>query len=92
MARWHFHSLEAHLNARESVYTRNTMPRMTIEIDEALLEEARRVLGVRTKREAIERALQELVRQQRRRGIRAHAGRVELELTQETLRALRESR
>ncbi|GIW36855.1 MAG: hypothetical protein KatS3mg073_1000 [Meiothermus sp.] len=68
------------------------MPRMTIEIDEALLEEARRVLGVRTKREAIERALQELVRQQRRRGIRAHAGHVELELTQETLRALRESR
>lgn len=68
------------------------MPRMTIEIDEALLEEARRVLGVRTKREAIERALQELVRQQRRRGIRAHAGQVELELTQETLRTMRESR
>ncbi|MCX7741435.1 MAG: type II toxin-antitoxin system VapB family antitoxin [Meiothermus sp.] len=68
------------------------MPRMTIEIDAALLEEARRTLGVRTKREAIERALQELVRQQRRRAIRAHAGKVELELTQETLRALRESR
>jgi len=68
------------------------MPRMTIEIDEALLEEARRVLGVRTKREAIERALHELVRQQRRRDIRAHAGQVELELTQETLRTLRESR
>jgi Arc/MetJ family transcription regulator len=65
---------------------------MTIEIDAALLEEARRTLGVRTKREAIERALQELVRQQRRRAIRAHAGKVELELTQETLRALRESR
>jgi Arc/MetJ family transcription regulator len=68
------------------------MPRITIEIDEALLEEACRVLGVRTKREAIERALQELMRQQRRWGIRAHAGRVELELTQETLHALRESR
>lgn len=68
------------------------MPRMTIEIDAALLEEARRTLGVRTKREAIERALQELVRQRRRRAIRAHAGKVELELTQETLRALRESR
>jgi hypothetical protein len=42
---------------------------MTIEINEALLEEACRVLGVRTKREAIERALQELMRQQRRRDI-----------------------
>ncbi|WP_337870717.1 type II toxin-antitoxin system VapB family antitoxin [Meiothermus sp.] len=65
---------------------------MTIEIDAALLEEARRTLGVHTKREAIERALLELVRQQRRRAIRVHAGKVELELTQETLRALRESR
>ncbi|GIW31263.1 MAG: hypothetical protein KatS3mg071_1437 [Meiothermus sp.] len=80
------------VDARVYVYTRGTMPRMTIEIDAALLEEARRTLGVRTKREAIERALQELVRQQRRRAIRAHAGKVELELTQETLRALRESR
>ncbi|WP_084542129.1 type II toxin-antitoxin system VapB family antitoxin [Calidithermus chliarophilus] len=50
------------------------MPRITVETDEALLEEARRVLGVHTKREAIERALQELVRQQRRRAIRVHAG------------------
>jgi len=68
------------------------MPRMTFEINEALLEEARQILGVRTKREAIEQALQELVRQQRRRAIQAHAGQVELELTQETLRVLRESR
>lgn len=49
-------------------------------------------LRVRTKREAIERALQELVRQQRRRAIRAHAGQVEPELNQETLQKLWESR
>ncbi len=66
--------LEAHLNAPKSVYSQDTMPRITVETDEALLEEARRVLGVHTKREAIERALQELVRQQRRRAIRVHVG------------------
>ncbi|RIH90458.1 Bacterial antitoxin of type II TA system, VapB [Calidithermus terrae] len=74
MARWHFHSLEAHLNTRGQVCARSTVPRITVETDEALLEEARRVLGVHTKREAIERALQKLVRQQRRRAIRVHAG------------------
>jgi Arc/MetJ family transcription regulator len=68
------------------------MPRMTIEIDPALLEEARKVLGVRTKHEAIEQALWQLVRQQRVRDMRKHAGQVDLDLSQEDLQQLREDR
>lgn len=68
------------------------MARMTVAMDEQLLEEARRLSGAKTKREAIEIALRQLVRRLRRREMAAHAGTIELELTQEKLRRLREER
>ncbi len=68
------------------------MARMTVAIDEELLTEARQLSGAKTKKEAIEIALRELVRRFRRREVAAHAGTIELELTQEDLRRAREER
>lgn len=68
------------------------MARMTVAIDEELLEEARRLSGAKTKREAIEIALRQLVRRLRKQEISNHAGTIELALTQEKLRQLREER
>jgi Arc/MetJ family transcription regulator len=65
---------------------------MMVDVDAALLEEARMLLGVRTKREVIERALRELVRRARLARVAAHAGTVELALNQEELRRLRAER
>lgn len=65
---------------------------MTVAIDEELLTEARQLSGAKTKKEAIEIALRELVRRFRRREVAAHAGTIELELTQEDLRRAREER
>ncbi len=68
------------------------MARMTVMMDEGLLEEARRLSGAKTKREAIEIALRQLVCRLRRREMATHAGTIELELTQEELQRLREER
>lgn len=66
------------------------MARMTLTVDKWLLEEARRLSGAKTKRETVEIALRELVRRLRRREVAAHAGTLELDLSQEDLRRLRE--
>jgi Arc/MetJ family transcription regulator len=63
---------------------------MTITVDEALVEETRKALKVRTKAEAIRRALVEALRRRRLEQVLDHAGRVELDLDQERLRRLRE--
>lgn len=68
------------------------MARITVAIDDKLLAEARRLSGAKTKRKTIEIALQELVRRLRCWEVASHAGTVELELTQEELRRLREER
>ncbi|WP_457554826.1 type II toxin-antitoxin system VapB family antitoxin [Candidatus Pyrohabitans sp.] len=68
------------------------MARTTLVIDEQLLKEAQRLSGAKTKKEAIEIALREFVRRMRLRKIAAHAGRVELVLSQEELRRIREER
>lgn len=64
--------------------------RLTVTVDEALLEEARRLAGTRTKREALELALREFVRRRRLAAIQAHAGAVDLALTVEDLLKARE--
>lgn len=64
--------------------------RLTVTVDEALLEEARRLAGTRTKREALELALREFVRRRRLADIMAHAGAVDLTLTVEDLLKARE--
>jgi len=65
---------------------------MMVEIDDRLLEEARRLSGTRTKRAAIETALRELVRRRRAAELARLAGKVEIALTPRELRAMREGR
>ncbi|MGQ0548518.1 MAG: type II toxin-antitoxin system VapB family antitoxin [Armatimonadota bacterium] len=63
-----------------------------VEIDDRLLEEARRLSGARTKKGAIEVALRELVRRRRSRELADLAGKVDIALTRRDLRAMREGR
>jgi Arc/MetJ family transcription regulator len=53
--------------------------RTNIEIDDDLMREARRLTGVKTKREAVDLALRELVARHRRLGILELRGRVRWE-------------
>lgn len=68
------------------------MPRMMVELDDRLLEEAKRLTGARTKRAAIEAALRELVRRRKVAGLAKLAGKVPIALTQRDLRVMREGR
>ena len=51
--------------------------RTNIDIDETLLEEARRLSGLKTKKAVVQEALRTLVRQRQRRKILDLAGKVE---------------
>jgi Arc/MetJ family transcription regulator len=53
--------------------------RTNVEIDDALMREALRLTGLRTKREAVDLALRELVSRHRQLGILALRGRVHWE-------------
>ena len=53
--------------------------RTNIEIDDGLMSEARHLTGVRTKREAVDLALRELVARHRRLGVLDLRGRVHWE-------------
>jgi Arc/MetJ family transcription regulator len=53
--------------------------RTNIEIDDALMREARRLTGVKTKREMVDLALRELVARHQRLGILELRGRVHWE-------------
>lgn len=66
------------------------MSRMTVTVDEGLIEEARNALGAATKSEAIRRALEEVLRRRRLQRALENAGRVELDVDPERLRRLRE--
>ena len=68
------------------------MPRMMVEIDDRLLEEAQRLSGARTKKAAIEAALRELVRWRKSGELAKLAGKVEIALTRRDLRTMREGR
>lgn len=65
------------------------MDRITVTIDQQLIEEARQALGTSTKRETIEMALREAVKASRRAEALSRAGRLDLELDQEGLAELR---
>ncbi len=54
------------------------MGRFTATLDDKLLEEARRALATRTKRETIEAALREVVRRARARRALEHKGTLQL--------------
>lgn len=66
------------------------MSRMTVTVEEGLIEEARAALGASTKSEAIRRALEEVLRRRKLERALGHAGRIELDLDQERLQKLRE--
>ena len=65
------------------------MPRMMVDLDDQLVAEAQRVTGARTKRAAIETALEELVRRRKAAELAKLAGRIPIRLTQRALRAMR---
>ena len=67
------------------------MMRLSITVDPELLEEVQRLAKVRTKREAIERALQAFVRQHRLQELQALAGSGVVEMELEELRRWRQS-
>jgi Arc/MetJ family transcription regulator len=67
------------------------MMRLSITVDPELIEEVQRLAKVRTKREAIERALQEFVRQHRLQELQALAGSGVVEMELEELRRWRQS-
>ena len=64
--------------------------RTTVEIDRELLAEAMRLLGTRTKRETIQRALEKVVREGRRQLLRRKLGNTDLALDLDELERLRE--
>ncbi len=68
------------------------MSRTTLDIDETLLKQAMEASGAKTKTEAVEFALQELVRHQRRRELIESLGTYDLDLDLEKLRRDRRAR
>jgi Arc/MetJ family transcription regulator len=68
------------------------MTRMTVTLDETILEEAKNILHTRTKRATIENALKEVIKQKKREKAIEHSGKIELELTQEDLESYREQK
>jgi Arc/MetJ family transcription regulator len=53
--------------------------RTNIEIDDKLIEEARRITGLSTKKAIVERALEELVRREREREVLKYFGKLKWE-------------
>ena len=67
------------------------MTRMTVTLDEKVVDEARDLLKAKTKRETIETALKEVIKQKKREKALKHCGKIELDMDQEGLQAYRES-
>ena len=61
------------------------MGRLTVTVDDVLIERAREVLGVRTKRDTIAAALRAVVRQARLAEIAKHCGKLELGFSRDEL-------
>ncbi len=68
------------------------MPKTLINIDEGLLDEARRLANVRTKRDAVHTALREFVRRRRIERLVAAAGKSSIRWTPADVRRMREWR
>ena len=66
------------------------MGRLSVTLDENLVEDARRLTHARTKREVIERALQELVQRQRLARLLELMGSDAVDMTEEELRQWRD--
>lgn len=68
------------------------MKRTTISVDPELINEAIAITGASSRSEAIEWALQEMIRRRKLAKLAEMAGQVELSLTQDELSAWREER
>ncbi len=66
------------------------MGRMTLTIDDNLIAEAQNLLGAKTKKETVQQALEELVRQKKRYRALTHCGEIELDIDQYLLKKLRD--
>ena len=64
--------------------------RTTIDLDDDLVKEAMDLLGVKTKRAAIQRSLQEIIRRERRKRLKGKFGRLDLQLTLNDLDRMRQ--
>ena len=67
------------------------MTRMTVTLDEAIVNEARVLLETKTKRETIETALIEIIKEKKREKALKHCGKIDLDIDQEKLSAYREN-
>jgi len=65
--------------------------RRTVVIEDALLDDAQRLLGTRGIRDTVEKALREVIRRYRLKELRNSLGTVELGLTPEELTRLRDA-
>ncbi len=68
------------------------MAKTLVDIEEKLLDEARRLAKVRTKREAVEVALREYVRRRRAESLISAAGKSSIRWTPADIRTMREGR
>jgi len=66
------------------------MGKTTVVIDDSLIKEAMELIGVKTKRKAIEIGLKELIKSRHRENLRKELGTYELDLTYEELMKLRD--
>jgi len=64
--------------------------RTTVDLDEELVREVMDLLGVKTKRQAIQRSLEALVKQKKRERLRAKLGNLDLDLSLEELKWMRQ--
>ena len=63
--------------------------RMSVTLDEELVERACAVLGVQTKSEAIRLALREVIRRRRLHESLSHQGKIDLDIDRESLERMR---
>jgi Arc/MetJ family transcription regulator len=70
----------------------DSMAKTLLDIERELLEEARRLAKVRTKREAVEVALREFVRRRRADNLASVAGKSTIRWTPADIRGMREGR
>jgi Arc/MetJ family transcription regulator len=64
--------------------------RTTIDINEKLLKKVKSILGVKTKKDAVEYSLEFLIREKQRERLRRKIGKTDLDLTLDELEKIRE--
>lgn len=78
------------------VYISNTwgmgMSKTTVVIDDELMEQALKATGAKTKKQAIEEGLRELIRRRRLQSFKRDLGTFEMSLTLKELKKLRDER